>query len=222
MPEADTSERFTELAPWYVNGTASDSDRAWIEQYVHDHPLAQAELEWYQSLQKQFRDEAPDVAPDIGLPRLLHRIRNERRRSEHVPMQDKRFGGFSGVQALVASWLARPSYAFAAVALLVLQAGVIGALAIKHQSTEQEYAEFRSLATVPATGPLLRVSFKPDARESDIRYALVDVGGVLVGGPGQLGEYLVRVPAQRLDAAVGVLSSNAAVEAVEISVPRSP
>jgi hypothetical protein len=64
---------------------------------------------------------------------------------------------------------------------------------------------------------VLRVTFKAEAEELDIRGALVDVGGTLVGGPGQLGEYLVRVPPGKLDAAAARLRANAAIEAVEVS-----
>ena len=223
MPETDrrVQEEFAELAPWYVNGTISESDRAWVDAYLRRHPTARAELDWYASLQKHMEADTAQVGPDIGLPRLLHRIRHETP-GFAVPLErDPPRRGLTDVRVLLAGWLSRPSYAFGAVTLLVLEAVVISSLFIKHENTKQAFAEFRSIATVPAIAPLLRVSFKPDARESDIRYALLEVGGVLVGGPGQLGEYLVRVPANRLDTAVGVLSNNVAVESAQMSAPGS-
>jgi hypothetical protein len=121
------------------------------------------------------------------------------------------------IKAFIANLFLRPAYAYAAAALLVVQAGVIGSLMVEQRRTEQEYSEYRNIATVPATGPTLRITFKADAREVDIRGALVDVGGTLVGGPGQLGEYVVRVASNRVEAAATALRANAAVEAVEIA-----
>ena len=37
-------------------------------------------------------------------------------------------------------------------------------------------------------GPYLKVNFKADAREADIRLLLVEIHGSLAGGPGQLGD----------------------------------
>ena len=44
-----------------------------------------------------------------------------------------------------------------------------------------------------ARGASLRVSFKQDVREADMRKALAEIDGEIVGGPGQLGVYLVRI-----------------------------
>jgi hypothetical protein len=211
--------RFAELAPWHVNGTLPDAERRWVDEYVRAHPSAAAELEWYRSLQAKVRADVPDVSPEIGLDRLLERVRSEKRRTAERGARNALERVLAPVQEFVTSLFARPAYAYAAAALVVVQAGVIGTLIVEQQRTEQEYSEYRSIATVPAAGPLLRVSFRSDARETDIRHALIDVGGVLVGGPGQLGEYVVRVPADRMDVAAATLRANAAVEAVEISAP---
>jgi hypothetical protein len=72
-------QRFLDLAPWYVNGTASAADRAWVDGYVRSHPEARAELEWYASLEHEIRADAPEVPADAGLERLVNRVRLERR-----------------------------------------------------------------------------------------------------------------------------------------------
>ena len=61
--------------------------------------------------------------------------------------------------------------------------------------------------------PLLKISFAPDAREADIRLLLVAIDGQLAGGPGQLGDYYVRVPQGRLDAALQRLKNDPLVQA---------
>ena len=202
--------RFVELAPWHVNGTVSAVERAWVDRYVRLHPQARVELEWYASLQRKIRADAPEVSPDAGLERLLHRVRLERpppRPEGALALQLGR------VRDFFAAIFMRPACAYAAIALVVAQAGLIGALLFQ----QRDYAEYRSLPTAPVSAPLLRVTFHPEAHERDIRGALIEIGGALVGGPGQLGEYVVRVPPEKVEAAAARLRANRAVEAVEIS-----
>jgi anti-sigma factor RsiW len=47
--------RFDELLPFYANGTLSPADREWVETYLREHPSAQAELQWYESLRTHLR-----------------------------------------------------------------------------------------------------------------------------------------------------------------------
>jgi hypothetical protein len=206
--------RFVELAPWVANGTASAADRAWVERYLRSHRQARAELEWYASLRQSIRADAPERAPDAGLERLLHRVRLER---QPVPRDPKiglapLLGPLLGpLRVFISSIAMRPVIAYGALALVVVAL-------FDPQATEREYAEYRALVSVQASGPVLRVTFKVDAEERDIRNALLDIGGTLVGGPGQLGEYLVRVAPAKLDTAAARLRGNVVIEAVEISV----
>ena len=218
MDERDRAmyNRFAELAPWHVNGTLSETDRRWVDAYVRDHPRAAAELEWYRSLQAKVKADVPEVSPDIGLDKLLARIDVEKRRAAERRTQRAIDRVLDPIRSFVESLFLRPAYAYAAAALVVIQAGVIGGLVVEQRQTEQEFSDYRSIATAPASGPTLRVTFRSDARESDMRMALVDVGGTLVGGPGQLGGYVVRVPAERIASAAQALQANPAVEAVEI------
>ena len=87
----------------------------------------------------------------------------------------------------------RPALA-GALAVVAVQAVVIGNLA---SDAEDDRERDRAPSSPPAwseKGPYLKVNFKPDAREADIRLLLVEVNGSLAGGPGQLGDYYVRVP----------------------------
>lgn len=213
--------RFAELAPWHVNGTLAQDDREWVDAYLRDHPKAAGELDWYRSLQARITADVPDVSPSIGLDRLLDRVHAEKRRSAERRTQRAIDRVLDPVKEFVASLFLRPAYAYAAAALVVVQAGIIGALLVDQRATEQEYADYRSIAPIQALGPTLRVSFRPDARESDIRNALIDIGGTLVGGPGQLGQYIVHVPESRIDAALAALRANAAVEAVDVAAPAA-
>jgi len=65
-------------------------------------------------------------------------------------------------------------------------------------------------------GPYLKVNFKADAREADIRLLLVEVNGSLAAGPGQLGDYYVRVPTTQVTALADKVKASAIVDGVAV------
>ena len=74
---------------------------------------------------------------------------------------------------------------------------------------------------VVTDGPLLKVNFAPQAKEVDLRLLLASVHGDLVAGPGQLGDYYVRVQAGTENASLAALKSNPIVQAAAL-VPGVP
>jgi hypothetical protein len=67
------------------------------------------------------------------------------------------------------------------------------------------------------------VAFKPEASESDIRMLLVKAQGNIESGPGQLGDYYVRVPADAAEVSGTQLKASPIVEnvsAVDAVPPR--
>jgi hypothetical protein len=242
MTEQDTAKRrFEELLPWYVNGTLNAADAEWVANYLREHPEGQAELWWHQSLRDRMRDNAPEVRPDAGFERLLTRIRIEAAaadraaaaarpataataapgaaaggrarpamRSVHAPGIGERLRDF------LASFQLTPRFALAA-ALVVVQAGFIGKLLVDQRELEAAYTEVRSAAgRVQLDGTLIRVSFKADARETDIRHLLVSIGGTVVEGPSQLGDYVVKVPTERASQAAEQLVGSSVIEAAAV------
>ncbi len=210
MNENELRARFEELAPWHVNGTLDPAQREWVDQYLREHPEARAELRWHESLMNKMRDNAPDVSPDIGWDRFIARARAERRAQS------------PGFFERVSEWLGfrfTPALATAA-ALVVVQAGVIGLLLVK-QAEETGYGQYRAIGSAPVSGPVLQVTFKETASEREVRMALVGINGSLIGGPGQLGNYLVYVPATKIEQAAAKLQHDASVEAV-IVLPQVP
>jgi anti-sigma-K factor RskA len=208
------NKRLSELLPWYANGTLKAEDREWVDRCLAADGDARAELEWYRALQSTIAQSVSGVPPDLGLARTLQRIRADR------PALRDRIRGWLGAVGLgpVAA-LARPIAAIAAVVVIAVQGGVIYSLT---RHGEEDAQQIRALRAVPADeGPLLRVNFAPDAREADIRLLLSAVEGSLVGGPGQLGDYYVRVPAGAEKAAANRLKHDRIVAAVEI-VPGLP
>lgn len=198
-----TNERFAELLPWYVNGSLEAADRTWVDSYLAEHPDARAELAWYQSLQTRIHETVPAVPATIGLSRAMNLIRGDR------PTISER------ITAVLSMFNLRPVMALGLLAIVVVQGGVIANMMSQAQEGAVEMRASRAKAV--EEGPLVKVNFAPDAKESDIRLLLVSVQGTLTGGPGQLGDYYVRVPAGKEAQAAAKLKDKAIVQAVELA-----
>ena len=197
------NERFEELLPWYANGTLGDEDRAFVDTYLEQHPEARSELEWYRSLQKRVQENAPAVPATIGLARAMRLIQGDR------PTFAERIGAFFGNFGM------RPSYAMAALAVVAVQGGVILNLLGDVQDNADEIRALRSVRVEEA--PMLKISFAPDAKEADIRLLMVQIQGELAGGPGQLGDYYLRVPAGSEAAALASVQGATFVQAASLA-----
>ena len=216
--------KFDELLPFYVNGTLADADRALVEDWLREHPKAAAELGWYQSLQTRRREDVPAVSSEVGLERALKRIRTEGPAPEHARRATLPPSLLAHVREWFASLLPQPMLkpAFAgALAVVALQAVVI----VQLLGERDDVSEIRAVqGSVADKGPYLKVNFKADAREADIRLLLVEVNGSLAAGPGQLGDYYVRIPEAQLAAVTGQLKASGIVDAVAVvdALPPRP
>lgn len=175
------NDRFEELLPWYVNGSLGAEDRAFVEAYLEQHPEVRGELDWYRSLQRRVQENAPAVPATLGLAKAMRLIQGDR------PTFSERVSAFFGNLGM------RPAYALAGLAIVAVQGGVIlQLLGDVHDNAD----EIRALnAKRVDEGPMLKISFAPDAKETDIRMLVIQLRGELAGGPGQLGDYYLRVPA---------------------------
>ncbi|HSW20397.1 MAG TPA: hypothetical protein VLJ86_24450 [Ramlibacter sp.] len=197
------NKRFEELLPWYVNGSLGTEDRAWVDGYLEQHPEARSELDWFRSLQARVQENAPPVPATIGLARTMRLIQGDR------PTFAERIGAFFGNFGM------RPSYAIAGLAIVAVQGGVILNLL---GNAREDADQIRALNAVRVEeGPMLKISFAPDAKEADIRMLLVQVQGELAGGPGQLGDYYLRVPAGSEAAALTKAQAAPIVQAASLS-----
>lgn len=196
-------ERFEELLPWYVNGSLGAEDRAFVDAYLAQHPESRSELEWYRSLQQRVQENTPAVPATIGLARAMRLIQGDR------PTFAERIGAFFGNLGM------RPSYAMAALAIVMVQGGVIMNLL---GEAREDADQIRALNAVRVQeGPMLKISFAPDAKEADIRMLVVQVQGELAGGPGQLGDYYLRVPAGSEAAALAKVQAAPIVQAASLA-----
>jgi hypothetical protein len=197
------NKRFEELLPWYANGTLGAEERAWVDAYLEQNPEARSELDWYRSLQQRVQENAPAVPATIGLARAMRLIQGDR------PTLGERIGAFFGNFGM------RPSYALAGLALVAVQGGVILNLL---GDVRENADEIRALHAIRVEeGPMLKISFAPDAKEADIRMLVVQVHGELAGGPGQLGDYYLRVPAGSEAAALAKVQTAPIVQAASLA-----
>lgn len=209
-----TKQRFDELLPFYANGTLAEDECRFVETWLHEHPKSRAELDWYRSLQAKLLEDVPAVSSEVGLERAMARIHAERspqaarRAAPQQPALGERVRGW--LAALLPQPLLKPALA-GALAVVVAQAVVIANLS----GERDDSTEMRAVKpTIVDKGPFLKVNFKTDAREADIRLLLVQAGGSLAGGPTQLGDWYVRVPESRLAAVAEQMKSSPIVEAV--------
>jgi hypothetical protein len=212
-----TSHRFEELLPFYVNGTLAQADREWVDGYLREHPQAAAELEGVRTLQSRIRADVPAVSSEVGIERALQRIRRDgpapqRPRRAAQPSLAQRLGAW--LSTLVPQPVLKPAFVVA-LAVVAVQGVVIVQMAGER---EDDASLIRAMppTTQADQASYLKVNFKGDARESDIRMLLVEIQGSLAAGPGQLGDYYVRVPATQVEAQAARLRGSSIVEAVAV------
>ncbi|MCW5662067.1 MAG: hypothetical protein KIT60_30550 [Burkholderiaceae bacterium] len=205
--------RFDELLPFYVNETLDDAERDWVDAYLREHPKSAAELQWYRTLQETMQRDAPAVSAEVGLDKVMARIRAERAPARAAakpaaPSFVERLREFFA--SITPQPMLKPALA-GALAVVVVQGIVIANLATR----EDESSVIRATQpTVVDPGPFLKVNFKADAKEADIRMLLVEINGSLAGGPGQLGDWYVRIPEARIAAAADAVKVSPIVDGV--------
>jgi hypothetical protein len=213
--------RFDELLPFFVNGTLGDDDRLFVERWLLEHPGADVELRWTHSLQQRLQEDVVAVSSEVGLERALQRMRAERKQAAPAARLSPWQRARDWLASLVPQPMRGPALA-AALAVVALQGVVIGSLMSERDAWDAIRSPKPSITA--ESGPYLKVNFKPDAREADIRLLLIGVQGSLAAGPGQLGDYYVRIPKAQLAAATAALQASAVVEGVSVvdALPGRP
>ncbi|MBI1889596.1 MAG: hypothetical protein HYS18_03015 [Burkholderiales bacterium] len=169
--------------PSYVNNTLSDAERAKVESQLQQSPQARAEAAWLASVRDHIQS-TPDERlpmPDAGLGLLMARIEAEKAgKVVALPRPQKQ-----------AAWWYKPAFAVAA-AVMVVQAFVLQATLFQGPGAESIRALSGNRVSVQP-GDILQISFKENASEAQIRNILAAIDGEIVGGPGAIGVYQVRV-----------------------------
>ncbi len=214
------SDQFADIARKAAVGELSPAERTWLDEYLRDHPAKRLELEWDRAFSAKLNEKIEAMPSMPGWSRTEQVLR-----AASAPAEPARTPPGSGLLDRLAAWF-RDTFGLSlnmqavAAALIIAQAGVIGLLLWQYRDGPQ-YTELRTgTQGEAALGPVLRVSFKQDVREADLRKALADIGGEIVGGPCQLVVCLVRVKGSELAVAAERLRATDATELVELYEPK--
>jgi anti-sigma factor RsiW len=183
------------LLPWYAAGEIDARDRAAVETHLADCAECRRQLALERRLVDEFQAHSPDL--DSGWARLRGRIEAPAARRAKIRDAWDEFWGL----------LSRPGIAALATAQVAFL--VVGGAAL-HSLSRPAYHALGS-APAPASGNAL-VMFRADATEQQIADTLRRSGATIVGGPTAADAFVLRVPAERRQAALARLQSAAIVK----------
>lgn len=215
----------------------------WLEINVADHPEISAELAWLRStatqLQAQVQAQAriAQQSENAGLNALMQRIALEKVGNQQnspgksaikqiLPTPNASLRPEAGSQATwgerIAVWLSdvlgarSPALAMGVAAVVIAQAGVIGALLVNAPASQAPLSGTTSGVAMPADQVFLTLAFNPRASELAIRAVLASANAQIVAGPSALGLYIVAVPSAMADSlAAQLLAAAGVVDSVQ-------
>ncbi|MFN3298412.1 hypothetical protein [Caldimonas sp.] len=162
-----------------------------------------AERRWLERTRGQLEAATLPFDEAANWRRLVERVEAEAQRP--------RAGWIRPARKRLPWWQAFVSFALGAATAAVVAVSVLPLVT-------QRGAEVEPLgAATPGVAEgmtVLQVVFRDEAMSAQIRAALEQVGGEVVGGPGRLGVWRVAVPAGQSAAAKQTLRANAIVESV--------
>jgi anti-sigma factor RsiW len=191
---SDPHEQAEELIPWYATGQLDAADRALVDAHLASCARCQRVLAGEQVLIGEFQSMSPEI--DSGWAQLRGQI------EARPPIR-------RGIrESLAEFWelLKRPVVA----AIATAQVAFVAAAALLFQWISQPTYVALGSGQAPNSANVI-VMFRPDARESDLRSAIAGSGGTFVGGPTEADAYLLHVPANGREAAIGKLQKNSHV-----------
>ena len=211
-------ENFTEWLPWYVNGTLNAKDRASMDAYLATAPLARDEVRYYERMTQTLKRRAENIPADIGLNQTLQRIKATPK--AHIVPSSTRSAKPNASDSDEPNWLQRligggwmkPALG-CAMAVIVAQ----GVLLVQQRDEAIVYrgkglgADVKTSAGIKAEAAFLRVVFKPNATEGELRLLLASTNAWIAGGPGQAGEYYLRFTPDQIQGAMDALKASGLV-----------
>lgn len=192
----------------YIAGTLDELNRAEIEARLNTDDQLRGQFEYLQLIAQGVRDFAPAPPRDVGIDKTLQRIRRQTAAQSRSSLSAK-LGG------LIPDWLHAPrALAFASVMLIAVQFAFIGHLVLDRQS---DYSDVRAGTSRPAPpGPFVKVSFRSETTEKDLRFLIVGLGATIVGGPTQLGDYYLFLEPGKIDWAAQQLRQSQFVDVATV------
>ena len=195
-------EQAEQLLPWYVNGTLAPEEAAMVEAHLADCAECRAALETERKLAAEVA--ALPLDAEHGWALLSERMATAeppQRLAEPVPFLRRK---------VAIGWaVGTPVAAAAAVAFAMTAMSTQPQLA----STGQTYRALGS-APVAQSGNAL-IMFRPEAKDADVRAALITAQARVVDGPTASGAWVVNIAPDRRAAALAGLRSAPAVVLAE-------
>jgi hypothetical protein len=178
--------RFAELLPWLANGRLGRDDAQWMGAWMVTHPEAQQDYVRLLATQAKILSRDFEFDSEASLKHTLQCIREQ----QHAKTATDN-GWKSWLKQQFSNMRFHP-LGYAAVLVIAVQSGI---LFNQKVMLDEKYGVVRSTQTNNNTNELvlIRVTFDPDIREEELRLAIASVNGKIVGGPGRLGDYYVRV-----------------------------
>lgn len=201
-------EQFDEWLPWYVNGTLNTKDRAIMDAHLAATPAAREEVRFYERMTATMKQRVDDIPQDIGLQKTLARIQTSPQTSSS-PKKSAADNESWFSRLLGGGWM-KP-------ALGVAMAVILGQGVLLMQQREEAiiYRSKTPVAVVPGgaktEAAYLRVVFKANATEGELRLLLASTQAWVAGGPGQAGEYYLRFAPDHVQAALEALKASGLV-----------
>ncbi len=173
-------------------------------------------IEWDEAIKHAVTQSAAlDLPEDEGLSQVMARIRasSNQQHAQQIKTLEKRSQGWLEWFGMLIS--PRPLMASMA-AVLVAQLAIIVSI-WPNQQLSDEYAGYRSNSQHAGIHqPFIRVSFKSDVRESDIRMLLRQAEAEIVAGPSQIGEYYLLGLKGESAGVFETLSGQAVIESIAL------
>ena len=187
----DRHEEALRLLPWYATGQLDMAERVMVDAHLAQCPACQQEL-------RAERRLAPEIA---GLDPAVERGWAALR--ARVPSAGERHGPATNVRSWT-RWPPRVGWLIAAQVAFALVVG--GAMRFGQPGL------YHALGSAPAGGAgNIIVMFRPDAREADLRRAMLASGARIVDGPTQAGAYVLGVPDAARPAALATMRQDPGV-----------
>lgn len=202
----DPHARVQFLLPWFVTGRLEADDLAQVTAHLDQCPDCRAEV----AIERRLIDEVQALPVEVepGWALMRARLDSRRPRAGWLASLDSHFRGPAWIGWAIAGQAA------------VVAAGAVLVMAWRPAAPPTLY---RTLGSAPAasSGNML-VIFRPEAREADLRAALLASHARLVDGPTAADAYVLSVPVEERARALKTLRGAASVVMAEPIDPAGP